>query len=284
MKKQVKSLLSRIVAIDPVWSLISKTVIYPSQLLRSLRMDHEAEKIIASDSKLQEALMTRTVIAGPFQGMRYGNLKAHCSALHPKLLGVYELELTDYFQDAIALGYPSVVDVGAAEGYYAIGLALKLPGAQVIAFEQEGDARRELASLAELNGVADRISLRERCEPAHLTTLDPHGGLLIMDCEGYEETLLSDEVISKLQNWDFIIETHDGIRPDVTTLLEGRFRNTHVCHRIEIINDLNRADHVDLDILSHLNRRQKDRLLAEGRQHATVRWLACTSSSSTRPT
>jgi hypothetical protein len=275
MKKQFKKLLFQIVAIDPLWSLIAKTLIYPSQLLRSLRMDHEAERIIASDPKLREALLPRVVIGGPFEGMRYGDLEAHCSALHPKLLGVYELEISPFFQEVISQGYETIVDVGAAEGYYAIGLARKIPGTKVIAFEQEADAREELAALANLNQVAERIEIRQRCEPEHLMDLDSNGGLMIMDCEGYEENLLTPEVIGKLKKWDFIVETHDGMRPDVTALLEKRFLPSHDCRRIEIVNDLNRADHVKLDVLSNLNRRQKDRLLAEGRQHATVRWLAC---------
>ncbi len=263
------------VACDPLWKIISKVLIYPSQLLRSLRMDCESERIIARIPELRDALEARKVIAGPFKGMSYGNLEAHCSVLAPKLLGVYELELTPFFEEAISRDHRTIVDVGAAEGYYAIGLAMKSPGASVIAFEQEPDARRELAKLAALNGVAGRIDVRERCEPEHLMALDPQGGLLIMDCEGYEEILLTRTVIEHLRLWDFIIEVHDGIRPDATKTLESRFRSTHSSRRVEIINDLNRADHVTLPVLSNLTRGQKNRLLSEGRQHVTVRWLIC---------
>jgi hypothetical protein len=226
---------------------------------------------------LRDALAKRVVISGPFQGMSYGNLEAHCSALHPKLLGSYEMELIPAVRQAIDRQYPAIVDVGAAEGFYAIGLALKIPGAKVIAFEQEEDARKELAALAALNHVADRIEIRARCEPRDLSEIGIGWGLMILDCEGYEEKLLSTEVIATLQLWDFLIETHDGICPEVTMRLEERFSKTHQTTRIEIINDLNRVDHFELDAIAGLTRRQKDRLLAEGRQHATVRWLSCQS-------
>jgi len=252
-------------------------IIYPGQLLRSLRLGYEADRIIEGNSVLRDALAKRVVISGPFEGLSYGNLEAHCSALHPKLLGSYEMELIPTIRDAIDRKYATIVDVGAAEGFYAIGLALKIPGAKVIAFEQEEDARGELAALAALNHVAERIEIRERCEPQDLAEIGIEQGLMILDCEGYEENLLSTEMISTLKSWDFLIETHDGISPEVTMRLEERFSKTHQTSRIEIINDLNRADHFELDAIAGLSRRQKDRLLAEGRQHATVRWLACHS-------
>ena len=277
MKKTIKKVLSGIVRIELLWAIIAKVIIYPGQLLRSLRLGYEADRIIEGNSVLRDALAKRVVISGPFEGLSYGNLEAHCSALHPKLLGSYEMELIPTIRDAIDRKYATIADVGAAEGFYAIGLALKIPGAKVIAFEQEEDARGELAALAALNHVAERIEIRERCEPQDLAEIGIEQGLMILDCEGYEENLLSTEMISTLKSWDFLIETHDGISPEVTMRLEERFSKTHQTSRIEIINDLNRADHFELDAIAGLSRRQKDRLLAEGRQHATVRWLACHS-------
>jgi len=279
MKKTIKHTLFKLVQIDFFWSIIAKTIIYPSQLLRSLRMNCEADRIIEGDKVLREAIRNRTVLSGPFKGMMYGNLEAHCSALHPKLLGCYEMELIPTIREAIEKRYSVVVDVGAAEGFYAIGLAMRISDAKVIAYEQEEDARKELAALAKLNHVADRIEIRERCEPQDLASLGTSGGLLILDCEGYEDKLLSKAAIATLCSWDFLIETHDGIIPEVTQRLEERFRETHRTSRIEIINDLNRANHFELDAISGLTRRQKDRLLAEGRQHATVRWLVCHSKT-----
>jgi len=94
----------------------------------------------------------RGVAAGPFTGLRY--IKgAVGSAYIPKLLGIYERELNGCVEKACALNFPLIVDVGAAEGYYAVGLARRNPKARVIAFEMEEKGRAKLAEMAQLNGI-----------------------------------------------------------------------------------------------------------------------------------
>src|SRR5437016_6027102 len=75
-----------------------------------------------------------TVIAGPFAGMKYiGSSVA--SAHIPKLLGTYEREIAGIVEE-ICWRKPAVlIDVGAAEGYYAVGFAMRLPDSRIIAFE-----------------------------------------------------------------------------------------------------------------------------------------------------
>ena len=51
------------------------------------------------------------------------------------LLGTWELELTEIWERILANDYSLMVDVGAAEGYYAVGMNLRKPNAEVIAYE-----------------------------------------------------------------------------------------------------------------------------------------------------
>src|SRR5262245_23148239 len=81
-----------------------------------------------------------TVASGPFQGMRYLRF-SHASAYIPKLLGIYERELAPCIKRAVEQRPRLVVDLGAAEGYYAIGMARRLPCAQVLAFETVAESR-----------------------------------------------------------------------------------------------------------------------------------------------
>src|SRR5689334_17519514 len=62
------------------------------------------------------------VDCGPFVGMRYLR-SACCERILPKLLGSYEEELWPALRRLAALPIPAVVNVGCAEGYYAVGLA-----------------------------------------------------------------------------------------------------------------------------------------------------------------
>src|SRR5262245_12927877 len=54
----------------------------------------------------------------------------------PKLLGTYEVELQPLFEQIVAASPLTVINVGAAEGYYAAGLAVRCPAACVIAYEE----------------------------------------------------------------------------------------------------------------------------------------------------
>ena len=70
----------------------------------------------------------KQVSQGPFQGMRYLAL-AYCSEVLPKLVGTYECELIPGIEAICQAGCDRIVDIGAAEGYYAVGMALRNPGA-----------------------------------------------------------------------------------------------------------------------------------------------------------
>lgn len=279
LKNLARQIAGFITGNDALWTPFSRTVVRGSLFLCSVRDLHEADEIVARDPLLREAFAPRVVLAGPFKGMKYGSTRAFCSALHPKILGSYEHEIEGLVEEALSGKYPTLVDVGAADGYYAVGFAVKDPLIRVIAFEMEERARVEFAKLAEANGVSSRVDLRGKCEPSDLLALDAEPGLFIMDCEGYEEALLTEQLITRFKDWDFIIETHDGISLGITDRLEARFASTHHTRRVEVVHDLDKADHIDLPLLKHLPRRSVNRLLAEGRQHACLRWLACSSKA-----
>jgi hypothetical protein len=277
LKSLARHVAEALVSQDALWMPLSRSLVRGSQYLCALRDLHEVEETVAGHPPLRDALAQRRILAGPFEGMNYGSTKAMCSALYPKLLGTYEHELAEVFEAALARNHPRVVDVGAADGYYAVGFAFRQPGTQVLAYDQDPRARAELAKLAELNGVADRIEIRGRCEPAELAGLGLPSGLIIVDCEGYEDILLTRENIGALKGWDFIIETHDGFSPGVTKRLEDRFKATHRVECIEAIHDFDKVDQVAVPLLDGLPRRGADKVLAEGRGHACLRWLSCTS-------
>ena len=80
---------------------------------------------------------------GPFRGMRY---EANRVAATQKLIGTYERELHPWFERVLAQRPTRFVDIGAADGYYAIGIARA--GVPVVAFEMSRIARRQLRELA----------------------------------------------------------------------------------------------------------------------------------------
>lgn len=165
--------------------------------------------------------------------MRYGDVSVG-SAYIPKLLGIYERELADLIEDACKRDPALIVDVGAAEGYYAIGLALRNPAARVVAFEDDSRGRDALRHTAALNGVSARLEIRGRCEPADLVAALEGAPevLVICDVEGFEETLLDPSLVPALSRATILVELHEFLVPGVTALLGERFHDTHVLQHV----------------------------------------------------
>ena len=65
-----------------------------------------------------------TIAAGPFAKMKY-SFESHGSSIVPKLVGSYEAPLESWIEEAIKNGYNRIIDIGCAEGYYAVGLAFR---------------------------------------------------------------------------------------------------------------------------------------------------------------
>jgi hypothetical protein len=161
-----------------------------------------------------------TVRGGPFVGMRYVQA-SHGSAYIPKLLGIYERELAPYVERAVKRQPRLVVDVGAAEGYYAIGVARRLPGAQVVAFEKEAEGRDALLEMARLNTVDGRVTVLGGCEPDDLASI------LANECDALLICDVDPAVVPALQRLPILVELHDFLIPKVTELLSQRFYATH---------------------------------------------------------
>ena len=174
------------------------------------------------------------VIDGPFRGLRYAG-EAHGSMYLPKLLGIYERELNPCVEEACALGLRRIIDVGAAEGYYAAGMALRNPQAEVIAFEMAAEGREQLTATLRLNGLAARVAVRGRCEPADLRAAlgTPQTPMLVIcDAEGYERELLDPGMIPGLARAWVLVELHEFIHRGIAETLTARFVGTHAVRHI----------------------------------------------------
>ena len=168
------------------------------------------------------------VLSGPFKGMNYVN-KSVCSMLIPKLVGCYEEEISGVMEKIAARGYDRILNVGCAEGYYAVGLALRSPKSKVYAFDIDPEAERLCRALAELNGVADRVIFSGGCDPAKLNDMIQGDTVIVSDCEGYELELLDPAKAPKLAQADMLVELHGATDPQVSIhdTLVKRFENTH---------------------------------------------------------
>jgi len=240
-------------------------------------------------------LKNLTVRTGPFKGMKYPDAVSCGSVLIPKLLGCYEMELHPSIEDVCQRGYSEIVDIGCAEGYYAVGLAMRIPGAKVYAYDTDKTALEMCQRMAKLNGVETRLEIGGFCSGDTLMQLPvTRRALIVSDCEGYEKELFSASVVTALANCDLLIETHDCLafsrkrflrrtKPalintddclggSITRELCKRFENSHHIEIIDNISDIQRAQVVHADEMRGLTAPIKALFLSEQRG-STQQWL-----------
>lgn len=169
-----------------------------------------------------------TVLGGPFQGMRYPRRSLLNRDGIPLLFGTYELELQPVIEEIVRQTYDRIIDIGSAEGYYAVGLALRMK-TPIYAFDCEPRERRYLRQMALLNQVSDLIRTGPWCDPQILSGLVTRRRcLVISDCEGFEFDLFNDESVAPLRESDLIIELHEfGPELKLRNELIKRFQTTH---------------------------------------------------------
>lgn len=189
--------------------------------------------------KITRAITRRhglVVLDGPFVGMRYVP-EAAGSSLLPKLVGSYESELHPTVAAIIGFQYSRIIDVGCAEGYYAVGLARRLPEARVFAFDIDVRARELCEALAKANGVSERVLIAGECGFEELAALSDERTLLICDCEGCELGLLDPSAVPNLRRTDILVELHDMIDESISKTIVSRFEGSH---EITLINSADR--------------------------------------------
>jgi hypothetical protein len=240
-----------------------------------------ARQVASRDEKraklVAELFPDLTVASGPFKGLRYPSSQTFGSVLFPKLLGSYESELHPVLFELLGNGYNTVIDIGCGEGYYAVGLAQKLPNAEVYGFDTDLRSRQLCASMAKLNGVDDRVHIGDKCDRKTLRSI-PLGAraLIVSDCEGYEGSLFNNEIAGVLARHDLIIETHDFIDIELSRKIREVFARTHHVRSVKSTDDIERAHSSHYPELRNYSTRDKYLILSESRP-AIMEWLVMTS-------
>jgi precorrin-6B methylase 2 len=172
------------------------------------------------------------ILGGPFAGMEYVTAATE-GALVPRLLGTYESELHPHLQAFAAAGLDGIVDVGCAEGYYAVGLARMMPDVTVYAYDIDAKARAACAELAEKNGLSDRVIVGGEFAPDGFEAFAGRRMLVMVDAEGAELDILQPALSPALAGMNVIVETHDLYRPHALATMVERFAPTHDIVRVD---------------------------------------------------
>lgn len=245
-------------------------------VLRKLGFKNKVDRSIDIVAGHLRELYQCRVAHGPFAGMQlpqetWWGTKDACS----KLLGVYEKQVQDELV-LLAPGTSLLIDIGAADGYFAIGAVRSGLYQRAICFEISERGRQRLRANAEMNGVAGNIEIQGE---ANVETLAPilannDNGVILCDIEGAEFELLSPEILESARRFHWIVELHDRF------IANGEERKSALLGRAKTLFDSRVIRSADIPIgafreLDMFNDTQRLLAFNEGRG-AAMEWLVLT--------
>lgn len=197
----------------------------------ALRLLSKWRSVLIQNTLIQQQGLT--VMQGPLAGLEF--IAQSAEGCHvAKLLGCYEQPLQPHISTAINAGYDVILNIGCAEGYYAVGMARQLSATRVLAHDLDPTAQAICRKLAKQNGVADRVEVGGLFQPADFARFSDQHTLVLCDIEGGEAELLDPAKAPALAGMDLIVESHECLIPGITQQLMARFAPTHV---ITVVHD-----------------------------------------------
>ncbi len=251
-------------------------IVYLNNHVQKIRSANNLALTLAEkDAKLIAIVGDPVVKNGLFRGMKYPSYSAVCSTIFPKIIGSYEAELNEVMHQIIADNYDVIIDVGCAEGYYAVGLAMRT-NASIFAYDTDENARRLCGEMAALNAVEDKIKILETFKMDDIKNLSPDKKILIIcDCEGYEKHLFTEESIPYLKNADLLIETHDFIDLTISSSITDLLETSHNVSTIASVDDNLKAKYYQYKEAQKSDIYTRKALLQEVRP-CTMEWIWAT--------
>ncbi|MGB3797325.1 MAG: hypothetical protein WA957_13610 [Alteraurantiacibacter sp.] len=199
-----------------------------------------ADPIKTRRLELSRELHTRfggVVAHGPFAGLELAPEAHWGSGVYShQLLGIYEQEVQGAIRDASAR-YDTFIEIGAQDGYYAIG-ALRAGMFQTAhCFEILEAGRKLIAENARRNGMADKLRIHGEADETLAATLAQEGVdlshcVVLCDIEGAEFDVFTPAMFQMLKGATILIELHPFAVSDgpakVAALTQAAAENFHV--------------------------------------------------------
>jgi hypothetical protein len=281
MKTLLKRAIYLFVRNNLLWSVVGTKLVLFADFLKRARSAVVVKRTVVDTEKVLKAICSdMSVKNGVFTGMKYPETKAVGSVLFPKLIGSYEREIQPIIEKVCQSPYTEIVDIGCAEGYYAIGLAMRIPTARIYAYDTNSEAIRLCKQMALANGVSERLFTGSFCDAKTLMSLPLTGkALIISDCEGYEKELFTRESASFLASHDVLIEVHDFMDIEISRHLRNVFESTHDIVVIQSVDDIKKAQEYRFEEIEGYTLAARRVLLAEYRP-TVMEWFYLTPRSS----
>jgi len=176
------------------------------------------------------------VTYGPFKGLRLDPDPIWGKAdLASQLIGCYELEIIDALHDQEFSDRSHFVDIGAADGYYAIGGLVNNRFKTADCIEISSLACNRIEENAERNGVSDKLRVfLGDANSRFISTLSGinwMNAVVLCDIEGAEFDLFDGKCLDVMYGAMIIMEIHNWVYdfwPRYESLLERAMKKYHL--------------------------------------------------------
>lgn len=247
-----------------------------ANLFRQLFCPQSVYERRVATSKYWAKEFANTVQYGPFKGMQLATSPVWSQGdLAPKLFGLYERQILDQL-NTLSLTRSTLIDCGAADGYYAVGSLYSGMFDRCIAYEISQVSRSVIGNLAVQHNVDQRLTVCGEVSSRILLELDKNllaDSVLLVDIEGGEFDLFSDSVVQHLKNTACIIELHSWLveaGEEKERLLESMLRRTHSVRRL----GFGARDLAGFPELRRVNDDDRWLIASEGRGRV-MEWMVC---------
>ena len=178
-----------------------------------------------------------TVAYGPFKGLKLVNDTSWSAADRgTMILGLYEQEILNTLI-SIKPHRKNFINIGAADGYYGIGVLVNQLFEKSYCFELSEKGRKIIKRNATLNNVIERIFIKGEAKNDFFKDIpneDLNDSVLLVDIEGDEFELINRALFEFLHKTIILIEIHDWIKDSdqKINLLIKESQNTHKLKKI----------------------------------------------------
>ena len=190
-----------------------------------------------------------------------------------KILGIYEQQVLETFSRRNR--FRTLINVGAADGYYGFGLLLAKKCENVIFFESSLESRREIEKMnekynfpIEIHGDATAEKLSSVIENLPIEDV-----VFLVDIEGGEFDVFDSNFIERIYGSTIILEIHDFFSPNFDkSLLEKKFSEKFAVEKI--YNNSRRFP--EIEAIQNLHDNHRWLLASEGRVKGMEWWILST--------
>lgn len=214
---------------------------------------------------------------GPFVGMQISKSSWWGQTdLASKILGFYEAEVLAVLSSIDKTRYRHFVDLGAADGYYAIGTVYAGLFEDAYAFEMSHQGQAVIRANAQLNGISERVhvyGIADSNFDQQIPEVSLAQTVVLIDIEGGEFDLLDELLLQRLKQSLLVIELHEFMVDNGTEKLAALIKRLEQLYKLSWLRTGVR-DLSNFDALESFNDTDRWLLCSEGRMQLQ-KWLVC---------